>query len=345
MIIRRFPPGYTKDQFNDLVLKWNEFLDYRRFAPGKRPKPLSGMPVIYGRAYLDFKDSTALLSASEALNGRVVADSEGFECALEVSLAPYQGVPTTTTRADPLCGTYETSSHYKAFLESMEAASRPTPIPLDKQFDLMMQQERELNPWKYEKALQKQTPLIQYLKSRPPPSFALGGEESRHAGSAGKKNKQKKKSKKKASSAQDAKIAEPARPMQAPPKPPIASQSTAAPQPKKKATPKPAADFQPKPVPKHTPTLVPKPAPTLASKPVPKQPHQKPVKQSVVDAKPIVNPSTTGAPIRIMSRSAQVNSQPSAQSSAAPAQTQPATRVYTSQSKQQAPRQNNRGAP
>ena len=83
-------------------------------------------------------------------------------------LSPFQEVPPSVPRpADPLCGTYETTEAYQAFLkEEAEAASVPAaPLPLDRQMEVMMEQERLLNPWKYSAELGKQTPLLEFLRA------------------------------------------------------------------------------------------------------------------------------------------------------------------------------------
>lgn len=378
VVIRHFPPGYTEDQFLELVSEWSGVVGYCRFVPGKRPRPLSGKPVIHGCGYLDFKDSASLLAASASLHGRLVSDSEGYECALTVILAPYQG-PSPSSRSpplpDPLSGTYTRSPAFLDFVAAHEAASRPAPIPLDRQFELMMQQERELNPWKYEKELQKQTPLIQYLKGRGSTFAAVSAMDD--FGTAKKKNR-KKKGKAAATVTETQTRAETKKTPKSQAQPPATKQpmikQTVQSQPMAKQTVQsqsiPRQPVQSQAIPKQSATKPPVPMQAAPKPPGPKesatkppihvQPISKPPVPSAVDAKPVVTPSASGAPVRIMSRrlgaatEATVPHPPpppvvkkiSGPAAQLPTPTQPATRVYTSksggQAKQQPPRQPNR---
>lgn len=119
----------------------------------------------------------------------------GYEGMLAVMLSPFQQVPPPPSNAgntvvDPLCGTYESTEEYQAFLkEEAEAASAPpaAPLPLDRQLEVMMEQERMLNPWKYSAELGKQTPLLEFLRTT-----GAGGDDGK-----GKERKVKREKKKK----------------------------------------------------------------------------------------------------------------------------------------------------
>jgi len=169
ILIRKFPTGYTSEQFFKLIQPWSDVIGYKNFVPGKKPRPLSGKPIINGRAYLDFGDnSAALLDAAERLNGMRLVDSNGYEGFLEVGLALFQRLPPDREEKDPLEATIESCPEYQKFMAELEAtqASHATAIPLDKQFETMLEKEKELNPWKYNRELHKQTPLLIHLKSQ-----------------------------------------------------------------------------------------------------------------------------------------------------------------------------------
>lgn len=98
------------------------------------------------------------------MNGRRLVDEEGYEGVLEVGLALSQLIPSPT-KPDPLAGTYETDSQfYKEFLAEREV--KPSAVPLDKQLETLIEQEKQLHPWKYSRDLVKQTPLLLHLKKQ-----------------------------------------------------------------------------------------------------------------------------------------------------------------------------------
>lgn len=123
-------------------------------------------PLRTGWANLNFTSPEALLEFSARVSGMSLRDEDGYEGVLAVMLSPFQEVPPSEGLVeDPLCGTYEATEEYKKFLkEEEEAKEAPSALPLDRQLEAMMEQEKALNPWKYSSELGKQTPLLEYLR-------------------------------------------------------------------------------------------------------------------------------------------------------------------------------------
>lgn len=122
-------------------------------------------PLRTGYANLNFTSPEALLEFSARVTGTSLRDDDGYEGVLAVMLSPFQEVPGCREGVveDPLCGTFEASEEYQRFLKA-EAAEAPSALPLDRQLEAMMEQERALNPWKYSAELGKATPLLEYLR-------------------------------------------------------------------------------------------------------------------------------------------------------------------------------------
>jgi hypothetical protein len=56
---------------------------------------------------------------------------------------------------------------FKSDLESLDSLDKTKSIPIDEQVEIMLRRERELNPWKYNKASLAITPLLELVnKSR-----------------------------------------------------------------------------------------------------------------------------------------------------------------------------------
>lgn len=137
-----------------------------------------------------------LVEASERLGGRQLRDEEGFEGMLEVSLAPYQGVPKAAI-PDQIAGTFESSEFWKEFITEREESGKPTSIPLDKQLEVLMERERELHPWKFEREACKMTPLLAHIKKAGSAPIVLttsrvGGGKAANTSQSGKNKKKKK---------------------------------------------------------------------------------------------------------------------------------------------------------
>lgn len=126
-----------------------------------------------------------------------VLNCVGYEGTLSVMLSPFQGVPQMQSMKDPLSGTFESTEAYQSFLKEEEAASAPpAPLPLDKQLEVMMEQERLLNPWKYSAELGKQTPLLEFMRANPKGIASIvtggnGGGDGKKEGKKGKRSKGK----------------------------------------------------------------------------------------------------------------------------------------------------------
>ncbi|GAX80008.1 hypothetical protein CEUSTIGMA_g7447.t1 [Chlamydomonas eustigma] len=122
--VRRLPPALTEDVFKQTVEKLIEGqYDWFSFFPGKA----SSKKVVFGRAYINFKSTQAVIAFKLAFDGHVFVGAKGNQYRCSVEYAPYQKIPNSAEKKSVRDGTIVKDPDYIEFLKILEAGPEALP--------------------------------------------------------------------------------------------------------------------------------------------------------------------------------------------------------------------------
>ncbi|XP_065389605.1 regulator of nonsense transcripts 3A isoform X4 [Macaca fascicularis] len=114
VVIRRLPPGLTKEQLEE-QLRPLPAHDYFEFFAAD----LSLYPHLYSRAYINFRNPDDILLFRDRFDGYIFLDSKGLEYPAVVEFAPFQKIAKKKLKKkDAKTGSIEDDPEYKKFLET-----------------------------------------------------------------------------------------------------------------------------------------------------------------------------------------------------------------------------------
>ncbi|XP_012590320.1 PREDICTED: regulator of nonsense transcripts 3A [Condylura cristata] len=114
VVIRRLPPGLTKEQLEEQLCPLPAH-DYFEFFTAD----FSLYPHLYSRAYINFRNPDDILLFRDRFDGCIFIDSKGLEYPAVVEFAPFQKIARRKLRkTDTRTGSIEDDPEYKKFLET-----------------------------------------------------------------------------------------------------------------------------------------------------------------------------------------------------------------------------------
>ncbi|XP_063553682.1 regulator of nonsense transcripts 3A isoform X9 [Gorilla gorilla gorilla] len=155
VVIRRLPPGLTKEQLEE-QLRPLPAHDYFEFFAAD----LSLYPHLYSRAYINFRNPDDILLFRDRFDGYIFLDSKGLEYPAVVEFAPFQKIAKKKLRKkDAKTGSIEDDPEYKKFLETYCVEEEKTSANPETLLGEMEAKTREL-------IARRTTPLLEYIKNR-----------------------------------------------------------------------------------------------------------------------------------------------------------------------------------
>nr|XP_055100991.1 regulator of nonsense transcripts 3A isoform X2 [Symphalangus syndactylus] len=155
VVIRRLPPGLTKEQLVE-QLRPLPAHDYFEFFAAD----LSLYPHLYSRAYINFRNPDDILLFRDRFDGYIFLDSKGLEYPAVVEFAPFQKIAKKKLRKkDAKTGSIEDDPEYKKFLETYCVEEEKTSANPETLLGEMEAKTREL-------IARRTTPLLEYIKNR-----------------------------------------------------------------------------------------------------------------------------------------------------------------------------------
>uniref|UniRef100_A0A0D9RXS8 UPF3A regulator of nonsense mediated mRNA decay n=1 Tax=Chlorocebus sabaeus TaxID=60711 RepID=A0A0D9RXS8_CHLSB len=158
VVIRRLPPGLTKEQLEE-QLRPLPAHDYFEFFAAD----LSLYPHLYSRAYINFRNPDDILLFRDRFDGYIFLDSkEGLEYPAVVEFAPFQKIAKKKLKKkDAKTGSIEDGldPEYKKFLETYCVEEEKTSANPETLLGEMEAKTREL-------IARRTTPLLEYIKNR-----------------------------------------------------------------------------------------------------------------------------------------------------------------------------------
>ncbi|KAL0614634.1 Regulator of nonsense transcripts 3A [Plecturocebus cupreus] len=155
VVIRRLPPGLTKEQLEE-QLRPLPAHDYFEFFAAD----LSLYPHLYSRAYINFRNPDDILLFRDRFDGYVFLDSKGLEYPAVVEFAPFQRIAKKKLKKkDAKTGSIEDDPEYKKFLETYCVEEEKTSTNPETLLGEMEAKTREL-------IARRTTPLLEYIKNR-----------------------------------------------------------------------------------------------------------------------------------------------------------------------------------
>nr|XP_034792986.1 regulator of nonsense transcripts 3A isoform X2 [Pan paniscus] len=155
VVIRRLPPGLTKEQLEE-QLRPLPAHDYFEFFAAD----LSLYPHLYSRAYINFRNPDDILLFRDRFDGYIFLDSKGLEYPAVVEFAPFQKIAKKKLRKkDAKTGSIEDDPEYKKFLETYWVEEEKTSANPETLLGEMEAKTREL-------IARRTTPLLEYIKNR-----------------------------------------------------------------------------------------------------------------------------------------------------------------------------------
>ncbi|XP_021523548.2 regulator of nonsense transcripts 3A isoform X2 [Aotus nancymaae] len=155
VVIRRLPPGLTKEQLEE-QLRPLPAHDYFEFFAAD----LSLYPHLYSRAYINFRNPDDILLFRDRFDGYIFLDSKGLEYPAVVEFAPFQKIAKKKLKKkDAKTGSIEDDPEYKKFLETYCVEEEKTSTSPEILLGEMEAKTREL-------IARRTTPLLEYIKNR-----------------------------------------------------------------------------------------------------------------------------------------------------------------------------------
>nr|XP_045233515.1 regulator of nonsense transcripts 3A isoform X6 [Macaca fascicularis] len=155
VVIRRLPPGLTKEQLEE-QLRPLPAHDYFEFFAAD----LSLYPHLYSRAYINFRNPDDILLFRDRFDGYIFLDSKGLEYPAVVEFAPFQKIAKKKLKKkDAKTGSIEDDPEYKKFLETYCVEEEKTSANPETLLGEMEAKTREL-------IARRTTPLLEYIKNR-----------------------------------------------------------------------------------------------------------------------------------------------------------------------------------
>ncbi|XP_065389606.1 regulator of nonsense transcripts 3A isoform X7 [Macaca fascicularis] len=155
VVIRRLPPGLTKEQLEE-QLRPLPAHDYFEFFAAD----LSLYPHLYSRAYINFRNPDDILLFRDRFDGYIFLDSKGLEYPAVVEFAPFQKIAKKKLKKkDAKTGSIEDDPEYKKFLETYCVEEEKTSTNPETLLGEMEAKTREL-------IARRTTPLLEYIKNR-----------------------------------------------------------------------------------------------------------------------------------------------------------------------------------
>ncbi|XP_032102250.1 regulator of nonsense transcripts 3A isoform X1 [Sapajus apella] len=155
VVIRRLPPGLTKEQLEEQLhpLPAHDYFEF--FAAD-----LSLYPHLYSRAYINFRNPDDILLFRDRFDGYIFLDSKGLEYPAVVEFAPFQKIAKKKLKKkDAKTGSIEDDPEYKKFLETYCVEEEKTSTNPEILLGEMEAKTREL-------IARRTTPLLEYIKNR-----------------------------------------------------------------------------------------------------------------------------------------------------------------------------------
>ncbi|XP_045884186.1 regulator of nonsense transcripts 3A isoform X7 [Meles meles] len=155
VVIRRLPPGLTKEQL-EAQLHPLPAHDYFEFFAAD----WSLYPHLYSRAYINFRNPDDILLFRDRFDGYIFIDSKGLEYPAVVEFAPFQKIAKKKIKKkDAKTGSIEDDPEYKKFLETYcVEEEKPNANPETLLGDIEAKT-REL-------IARRTTPLLEYIRNR-----------------------------------------------------------------------------------------------------------------------------------------------------------------------------------
>ncbi|XP_033032989.1 regulator of nonsense transcripts 3A isoform X10 [Trachypithecus francoisi] len=155
VVIRRLPPGLTKEQLEE-QLRPLPAHDYFEFFAAD----LSLYPHLYSRAYINFRNPDDILLFRDRFDGYIFLDSKGLEYPAVVEFAPFQKIAKKKLKKkDAKTGSIEDDPEYKKFLETYCVEEEKSSANPETLLGEMEAKTREL-------IARRTTPLLEYIKNR-----------------------------------------------------------------------------------------------------------------------------------------------------------------------------------
>ncbi|XP_064348984.1 regulator of nonsense transcripts 3A isoform X1 [Camelus dromedarius] len=155
VVIRRLPPGLTKEQLAEQLHPLPAH-DYFEFFTAD----LSLYPHLYSRAYINFRNPDDILLFRDRFDGYIFIDSKGLEYPAVVEFAPFQKIAKKKLKKkDAKTGSIEDDPEYKKFLEAYCVEEEKTSANPETLLGDIEAKTREL-------IARRTTPLLEYIKNR-----------------------------------------------------------------------------------------------------------------------------------------------------------------------------------
>ncbi|XP_072832727.1 regulator of nonsense transcripts 3A isoform X3 [Vicugna pacos] len=155
VVIRRLPPGLTKEQLEEQLHPLPAH-DYFEFFTAD----LSLYPHLYSRAYINFRNPDDILLFRDRFDGYIFIDSKGLEYPAVVEFAPFQKIAKKKLKKkDAKTGSIEDDPEYKKFLEAYCVEEEKTSANPETLLGDIEAKTREL-------IARRTTPLLEYIKNR-----------------------------------------------------------------------------------------------------------------------------------------------------------------------------------
>lgn len=196
-------------------------------APGKKPEQEEAEPryvspqellnqkilaeeyhikVLGGRlasAYISFTQPDQLLLFAQKFDGKVIESSRGrhYRTVVRLSSIPGAYLSESLCISESYVGSLEDSPLFIKWREEQKSkqaaeersSSVPTSLSFEQQTELLLEQERQLHPWKYDPSFFQKTPLMSFLAKEAEKERELEEESGNRQQAAERKKQEKKK--------------------------------------------------------------------------------------------------------------------------------------------------------
>uniref|UniRef100_A0A8C6SN66 UPF3A regulator of nonsense mediated mRNA decay n=1 Tax=Neogobius melanostomus TaxID=47308 RepID=A0A8C6SN66_9GOBI len=148
VVIRRLPPGISKDQLEEQLSPLPSY-DYFEFFSADQ----SLYPHLFSRAYINFKNPEDILHFRDRFDGYVFIDNKGLEYSAVVEFAPFQKISKKKLKKKML------KLEYKRFLEIYSCDEEKSMANPETLLGEIEAKTREL-------IAKRTTPLLEYIKNK-----------------------------------------------------------------------------------------------------------------------------------------------------------------------------------
>eukprot|EP00775_Hariotina_reticulata_P013820 gene13820-13941_t len=124
VVVRNLPPTLAADAFQSAINKHAEgAYSWLAYYQGK----VSLKRTVFSRAFLNFNTPEAVYDFKAKFDGHVFVSTRGTQYRCTVEYAPFQKVPTVSTKRLAMEGTIQKDADYQAFVKALEEGPRALP--------------------------------------------------------------------------------------------------------------------------------------------------------------------------------------------------------------------------